>query len=131
MSSRGRHDKPLRRLDSYLRSHLPRQLATDAENAKARRGGKTAQKPRDCRTIGGRSVMALDNVARAVVFGDCIRVQMPASSSFASIRLKTKVEKHSECPTVWFSGLNLSRSSMLRPPLVRRSRGTKASTSAT
>src|SRR5215207_9447062 len=93
MSSRGRHDKPLRRLDSYLRSHLPRQLATDAENAKARRGGKTAQKPRDRRTIGGRSVLALDNVARAVVFGDCIRVQMPASSSFASIRLKAKVER--------------------------------------
>jgi hypothetical protein len=47
----------------------------------------------DRRTIGGRSVLALDNVARAVVFGDCIRVQMPASSSFASIRLKAKVEK--------------------------------------
>src|SRR5215207_5304842 len=26
-----------------------------------------------------------------------------------------------ECPTVWFSGLNLSQSRMLRPPLVRRS----------
>src|SRR5215203_896347 len=48
---------------------------------------------RDRRTIRGRSVLALDNVARAVVFGDCIRVQMPASSSFASIRLKAKVEK--------------------------------------
>src|SRR5215212_10245932 len=46
MSSRGRHDKPLRRLNSYLRSRLPRQLTTDAESAKARRGGKAAQKPR-------------------------------------------------------------------------------------
>jgi hypothetical protein len=34
---------------------------------------------------------------------------------------KPKSKKHSECPTVWFSGLNLSRSRMLRPPLVRRS----------
>src|SRR5215203_2385470 len=53
---------------------------------------------RDRRTIRGRSVLALDNVARAVVFGDCIRVQMPASSSFASIRLKAKVEKAFRMP---------------------------------
>jgi len=33
------------------------------------------------------------DVARTVVFGNCIRVQMPASSSFASVSAKAKVEK--------------------------------------
>ena len=50
----------------------------------------------------GRSVLALDNVAQAIAFGDCIRVQMPASSSFASIRLKAKVEKFFKSSTFWF-----------------------------
>src|SRR5690242_12387471 len=48
----------------------------------------------DRRTIGGRSVLALNGVAPAVIFGDCIRVQTPASSSFASIWLKSEVEKY-------------------------------------
>jgi lauroyl/myristoyl acyltransferase len=47
MSSRGRHDKPLRRLDSYLRSRLPRQLATDAQSAK-----KSAAAGRRRRSLG-------------------------------------------------------------------------------
>ena len=34
---------------------------------------------------------------------------------------KPKSKKHSECPSVWFSGLKFSRSRMLRPPIVRRS----------
>ncbi len=77
---------------------------------------------RDRRTIGGRSILALNGVAPAVIFGDCIRVQIPASSSFASIWLKAKVEKHAGYPTCGFFDLNLSWSRMLRPPLVRRSR---------
>jgi hypothetical protein len=47
---------------------------------------------RDRRTIGGRSVSALNGVTLAVVFGDCIRVQIPASSSFASIWLRAEAE---------------------------------------
>src|SRR4051812_8156438 len=75
----------------------------------------------DRRTVGGRSVPALNDVARAVVFGDCIRVQMTARSRFASIWIKAKVEKHPKSPTVWFFILKPSRSRMLRPPIVRRS----------
>jgi hypothetical protein len=59
----------------------------------------TPTAPADRRTIGGRSVLALNGVAPAVIFGDCIRVQIPASSSFASIWLKSKVEKYADNPT--------------------------------
>src|SRR5215210_1886654 len=47
----------------------------------------------DRRTIGGRSVSALNGVALAVIFGGCIRVQIPASSSFASVWPKAKVKR--------------------------------------
>src|SRR5215210_1011147 len=54
MSSRERHDKPLKRLGSYLRSRVPRRLATDAESAKspprredgAEASGQVADPPR-------------------------------------------------------------------------------------
>ena len=85
--------------------------------------GITAGVGRDRRTIGGRSVLALNGVAPAVIFGDCIRVQIPASSSFASIWLKATVEKYAGYPTCGFFSLNLSWSRMFRPPLVRRSQG--------
>ena len=64
----------------------------------------------------------------AVILGDCIRVHSPANSSFASIRLKFNVEKHTGYATYGCLNLNLSRSRMFRPPLVRRSRNTSAST---
>ena len=61
--------------------------AADLDEPSGRRGRQG-----DRRTIGGRSVSALNGVALAVIFGDCIRVQIPASSSFASIWLRAEAE---------------------------------------
>jgi hypothetical protein len=58
----------------------------------AKRSNEMWHFDRDRRTIGGRSVSALNGVALAVIFGDCIRVQIPASSSFASIWLRAEAE---------------------------------------
>ncbi len=56
---------------------------------------------------------------------------MPASSSFASIWIEAKVEKHAGFPTCGFFNLNLSWSRMFRPPLVRRSLGRTEGTALT
>ncbi len=73
-------------------------------------GRLTPDRVGDRRTIGGRSVLALNGVASAVILGDCIRVQTPASRSFASIWLKPK-SKTRTISYLWFI--------QLKSPLVK------------
>ena len=63
MSFSVRSDKSLTRLDVPLWSRLSRFLTAHVESTKANRGREAVQDSRDRRTIGGRSVSALNGAA--------------------------------------------------------------------
>src|SRR4051812_34565679 len=85
------------------------------------RNKAVATLPWDRRTIGGRTVLALNDVARAVLFGDCIRSNAGNRQlRFDLVQCRSRKTPQG-IPLIGFSDLNFSRSRMLRPPLVRRS----------